>query len=77
MEKMIYNAILSYLVLSLPFIFGIGYVIDWTPEATFIQKTWGYTSEGLLAYFIPKAAVSIGVSGLLVTWQHRKSEKTT
>lgn len=39
--------ILIYLLLSLPAVFGIGYVIDWVPEATLGQKFNGYAIEGL------------------------------
>ena len=40
--------LIVYLALSLPALFEIGYVIDWAPEATFIQKFNGYVIEGLL-----------------------------
>ena len=65
-----------YLVLSLPTLFGIGFVIDWVPEATFIQKFNGYVIEGLLNNypfkFIMAGLISVVLNLLL---SKRKTSK--
>ncbi len=48
-----------YIVLSLPGIFGVGYVIDWVPEATIFQKVKGYVREGLSTNFLLKLFIAI------------------
>ncbi|EDL66708.1 hypothetical protein [Bacillus sp. SG-1] len=50
---------LVYLLLSLPAMFSFGYVIDWVPEATLLQKFKGYVVEGLVQYFLLKVVISI------------------
>ncbi|MFK3986387.1 MULTISPECIES: hypothetical protein [Exiguobacterium] len=35
-----------YLLMSLPSMLGIGYVIDWIPEAALLQKLKGYVIDG-------------------------------
>ena len=51
--------ILIYLLLSLPAVFGIGYVIDWVPEATLGQKFNGYVIEGLKNQFLLKSLCAV------------------
>ena len=71
--KMIISSfIVIYIILSLPALFGFGYVIDWTPEATFSQKVRGYVSEGLIVHFYLKAAISIVISILLSIWLNNR-----
>ena len=53
---------LVYLLLSLPAMFSFGYVIDWVPEATLLQKFKGYVVEGLVQYFLLKVVISIIVA---------------
>lgn len=67
-KMIIPSFIVIYIILSLPALFGFGYVIDWTPEATFSQKVKGYVTEGLAAHFYLKASVSIAISILLSIW---------
>ena len=51
-----------YLLMSLPAMFGIGFVIDWNPEATFSQQWKGYVMEGLAKNYLIKIVISIIVS---------------
>ncbi|MCK2157447.1 hypothetical protein [Exiguobacterium sp. 17-1] len=57
--------ILIYLLLSLPSFFGIGYVIDWVPEATLGQKFNGYVIEGLGNQFLLKSLCAVIASMVL------------
>ncbi|MGE6555662.1 hypothetical protein [Exiguobacterium artemiae] len=57
--------ILIYLLLSLPAFFGIGYVIDWVPEATLGQKFNGYVIEGLGNHFLLKSLCAVIASMVL------------
>ena len=57
--------ILIYLLLSLPAFFGIGYVIDWVPEATLGQKFNGYVIEGLGNQFLLKSLCAVIASLVL------------
>ena len=47
-----------YFLMSLPGMLAIGYVIDWVPEATLIQKFKGYVIEGLTNNFKSKIVSS-------------------
>ncbi|WP_078596418.1 hypothetical protein [Evansella clarkii] len=58
--------ILVYLLLSLPTILGIGYVIDWVPEATIPQKFKEYVADGLLNNFLIKT-ISSFIVGIIVS----------
>lgn len=68
--------VLVYILLSLPAILGIGYVIDWVPEATWYQKFQGYVIDGLLNKLIIKTVVAcmvgIIVSVVISNRQHSK-----
>lgn len=59
--------ILIYLFMSLPGMLGIGYVIDWVPEATPFQKFNGYILGGLVENFSIKLIVSV-IAGVVVYW---------
>ncbi|TFE00582.1 hypothetical protein [Jeotgalibacillus salarius] len=61
-----------YILLSLPGMLGIGYVIDWTSEATLFQKLRGYVLEGLVSHFYVKVAVSIVISAVLSIFLYRR-----
>ncbi|WP_214769393.1 hypothetical protein [Exiguobacterium sp. s133] len=50
--------IIVYLVLSLPALFGIGFVIDWVPEATLLQKINGYVLIGLTDNYLFKFVIA-------------------
>ncbi|MET4654838.1 hypothetical protein ABIC15_001559 [Exiguobacterium sp. PvP048] len=57
--------ILIYLLLNLPAFFGIGYVIDWVPEATLGQKFNGYVIAGLGNQFLLKSLCAVIASIVL------------
>ncbi|MEI5908167.1 hypothetical protein WAK64_14000 [Bacillus spongiae] len=48
-----------YLLISLPAMLGIGYVIDWIPETTFLQKFKGNVIEGLTNNYLIKIVISV------------------
>lgn len=54
------------LIISLPAILGIGYVIDWVPEATLFQKFKGYVIDGLLNNFLIKTVIAC-IAGIVVS----------
>lgn len=58
--------IIVYVVISLPAMLGIGYVIDWIPEASLSQKLKGYVIEGLTNGFHLKIAISAIASLVLI-----------
>ena len=55
-----------YVLISLPEILGIGYVIDWVPEATVFQKFQGYVMDGLLNKFLIKTVIAC-IVGIVVS----------
>ena len=59
--------ILVYVLVSLPEILEIGYVIDWVPGATLIQKFKGYVIDGILNNFVIKTIISC-IIGIIVSW---------
>ena len=61
-KKCIAGFIITYILISLPAIFGFGYVIDWIPEATTIQKFKGYVIYGLTNGYLIKSVVSMLMS---------------
>ena len=65
MKSFLVGFILIYLLLSLPAFFGIGYVIDWVPEATLGQKFNGYVMEGLKNQFLLKSLCAVIASIVL------------
>ncbi|WP_214801460.1 hypothetical protein [Exiguobacterium sp. ERU656] len=50
--------LIVYLALSLPALFGIGFVIDWVPEATLLQKINGYVLIGLTDNYLFKFVIA-------------------
>ncbi|MFZ3577287.1 hypothetical protein [Virgibacillus sp. DJP39] len=58
----------SYVIISLPNLFGIGEVIDWVPEASLFQKVRVCVIEGLQNGWIFKSIISsmIGIAGVVV-----------
>jgi hypothetical protein len=54
-----------YVLTSLPATLGIGYVIDWVPEATLFQKFKGYVIDGLLNNFLIKTVIAFVVGIVL------------
>jgi len=61
------TVILVYFLLSLPIMLGIGYVVDWVPEATAFQKFNGYVIGGLAEKSFVKLIVSF-ILGAIVYW---------
>lgn len=61
-----------YLLMSLPAMLGIGYVIDWIPEASLSQQLRGYVIEGLTNGFQLKIAISAIASLVLITLLSRR-----
>ncbi|OGX80607.1 hypothetical protein A6395_00780 [Exiguobacterium sp. SH31] len=58
--------ILVYILMSLPAMLGIGYVIDWIPEATLLQKMKGDVIENLANNYLFKMVVS----GIVSVYSH-------
>lgn len=65
--------IIAYVLISIPAMFGIGYVIDWVPEATFLQKFKGYVINGLVDNYLLKIIISVivGVVCIIVVSKRR------
>ncbi|MFC2950016.1 hypothetical protein [Virgibacillus sediminis] len=55
-----------YVLISLPAILGVGYVIDWVPEATLFQKFKGYVIDGVTDNFLIKIIISC-IVGIVVS----------
>ncbi|MBD8036729.1 hypothetical protein H9635_08240 [Solibacillus sp. A46] len=64
MKTFLLSFIVIYILISLPTMLGIGYVIDWMPEATELQKFKGYVMEGLTNNFLIKIVISITISAM-------------
>lgn len=64
-KTFILSFILVYILISLPAMFGSGYVIDWVQEATFLQKFFGYVKEGLTNHYLMKIVISIIASVII------------
>ncbi|WP_202078957.1 hypothetical protein [Caldalkalibacillus salinus] len=69
LKTLIITFIIVYALLSLPAILGIGYVIDWVPEATLFQKFKGYVMDGLLNDFFMKAIIAC-IVGMVLSLGH-------
>lgn len=63
--------IVIYVVISLPAMLGIGYVIDWIPEASVFQKIKGYTIEGLANNYLFNSVVSGIISVLIQSYFYK------
>ena len=64
-KTFILGFIVVYLLISLPVMLGFGYVIDWDPEATFLQKFLGYVMEGLTSNYLLKIGISLVISAIV------------
>ena len=64
MKTFVISFIVIYILISLPAMLGIGYVIDWMPEATELQKFKGYVIEGLTNNYLIKIVISIIVGAI-------------
>lgn len=58
LKVLLITFVVTYVLISLPAIFGIGYVIDWVPEATLFQKFKKYFVDGLLMNFLIKLIIA-------------------
>ncbi|MCG1023588.1 hypothetical protein [Sutcliffiella horikoshii] len=70
-KSFFFLTIIVYLLLSLPSILGVGYVIDWVPEATAFQKAKGYIGQGLKVNFLLKLLIAVIVA-LIASLLRRK-----
>ena len=76
-KTFILSFIVVYILISLPTILGIGYVIDWVPEATLLQKFKGYVIEGLTNNYLIKIVISVIVSVIFSLFlSKRKANKS-
>jgi len=67
--------IVMYVVLSLPVMLGIGYVIDWIPEASLSHQLREYVIKGLTNGFQLKVSISVIVSLILMALLPRLGTK--
>ena len=67
--------IVIYILISLPAMLGIGYVIDWVPEATFLQKFKGYVIEGFTNNYLIKIVISIIVGVIFSLFLPKRNVK--
>ena len=74
-KTFILGFIVIYILISLPAILGIGYVIDWVPEATVLQKFKGYVIEGLTNNYLIKIVISIIVSVIFTLFLQKRNLK--
>ena len=70
-KKFAFAFIVIYVMLSLPAMLGIGYVIDWIPEASVFQKIKGYAIEGLANNYLFKLVVSGIISVLIQSYFYK------
>ena len=52
-------------MISIPTMLGFGYVIDWDPESTVLQKFNGYVMEGLTNNYLMKIIISLIVGAIV------------
>lgn len=62
-----------YLLMSLPVMLGIGYMIDWIPEATLLQKLKGYVIDGFTHNYLLKIVFSAIASGMFTFFSSRRA----
>ncbi|MFS0673688.1 hypothetical protein [Ornithinibacillus sp. 179-J 7C1 HS] len=67
--------VIAFLLMSLPSLFGIGYVIDWTPEATLFQKFTGYVAEVFFNNF-PIKLILASLVGIIVSFVIARKRRT-
>jgi len=59
LKVLLITFVVAYVLISLPAIFGIGFVIDWVPEATLFQKVKGYLADGLFGHVLIKIGIAV------------------
>lgn len=67
--------IVIYILISLPAMLGIGYVIDWMPEATELQKFKGYVIDGFTNNYLIKIVLSTIVSAIFSLFLQKSNLK--
>ena len=67
--------IVIYILISLPTMLGVGYVIDWLPEATELQKFKGYVIEGLTNNYLIKIIISTIVGAIFSLFLQKRNLK--
>lgn len=76
-KTFIFGFIVVYILISLPTMLGIGYVIDWVPEAILLQKFKGYVVEGLTSNYLIKIVISVIVGVIFSLFiSKRKANKS-
>lgn len=58
-KTFIFGFIIVYLLISFPTMLELGYVIDWIPETTLLQKFKVYVVEGLTSNYLIKMVISV------------------
>lgn len=66
LKNFVITLVSVYVLISLPAILGIGYVIDWVPEATLFQKFKVYIVDELLNNFLIKTVIAC-IAGIVVS----------
>jgi hypothetical protein len=67
--------IVIYILISLPAMLGLGYVIDWIPETTELQKFKGYVIEGITNNYLIKIVISTIVGAIFSLFLQKRKLK--
>lgn len=67
--------IVIYILISLPAMLGLGYVIDWIPETTELQKFKGYVIEGITNNYLIKIVISTIVGAIFSLFLQKRNLK--
>lgn len=71
MTRFILSAAAVYVVLSLPAMLGIGNVICFAQEVTWVQEVVFYSIDGLSGNFLLKLPLSL-LAGIVAIWRKNK-----
>jgi hypothetical protein len=63
-KTVLLSIIFVSILISLPAMLRVGYVIDWIPEATILQKFKGLVMDGLSNNYLTKVIVST-IAGII------------
>ncbi|RNB80789.1 hypothetical protein [Brevibacillus panacihumi] len=58
MTRLILGFAVTYLIISLPDIFGLTFAIQWVPGVSPVQKAWTYFTSGLAENALGKLVVA-------------------
>lgn len=75
LKAFLVSFVIAFLLISLPSLFGIGYVIDWTPEASLFQKFTGYVAEVFFNNF-PIKLILASLVGIVVSFVMARRQRT-